>query len=104
MSTNTLSNADHATGLATPDIASLCASTQREIASLRASQIAANQEITYLRRNQDRAVCDISSEIKNLKSGIKALQPQLQEMGECHKMLLCVVSLSIPYRDHGCGS
>jgi hypothetical protein len=73
---------------------------QREIASLRASRIATNQEITYLRRNQDRAVREISSEIKNLRSGRKAMQTQLQEMGQSHKMLMCVVSLSIPYRDH----
>jgi hypothetical protein len=90
MSTNTLSNADHAT----PDMASLCASMQREITSLRASQIAANREITYLRRNQDRAVREISSEINHLRSGVKVMQSQLQEMGESQKTLLYVVFLT----------
>ena len=89
MSSNTFSNADHATS----DMASLCASMQREITSLRASQIAANREITYLRRNQDRAVREISSEIKHLRSGVKVMQSQLQEMGESQKILLYVVFL-----------
>jgi hypothetical protein len=70
---------------------------QRETASLRASQIAANREITYLRCNQDHAVREISSEIKHLRSSVKAMQNQLQEMGQPQKLLLYVASLFIRY-------
>jgi hypothetical protein len=80
-------NSDHAT----LDMAGLYASMQREIASLRASQIAANREITYLRRNQDRVVREIGSEMRHMRRGVKVMQNQLQEREESQRMLLCVL-------------
>ena len=87
-------NSDHAT----LDMAGLYASMQREIASLRASQIAANREITYLRRNQDRVVREIGSEMRHMRRGVKVMQNQLEEIEESQRMLLCVLFILFLYK------
>jgi hypothetical protein len=81
---------DATNGATNPEMASLCLSMQKEIASLRAFQISTNREITYLCRNQDRVIRESGSEIRHLKRGMKALQNQVEKMEESHRMLMYV--------------
>ena len=80
---------------ATREMANHIITMQQEVVSLRASQAAANKEIIYLRRNQDRVVREVSSEFRQLQREVKATRKQLEEVRESERKLKYVLLLTI---------
>lgn len=55
---------------ATHDMAAIILALRKDIASLQASQAAANEDITYLRMNNDRIVREFSNKLRQLKNEV----------------------------------
>jgi cell division protein FtsB len=77
---------------ASNDVTSLDLAMKKELASLRASQVSTNREITYLRRNQDRVIREFGSELRNLRHRMKIMQNQVEAVEESQRRLLYVFS------------
>lgn len=74
-------------GATTSDITGIVAALQKELVSLRSSQVASNREILYLRHNQDRVIKDVGTEIRGLKRNLRQAHLKIMAI-ENNQMIL----------------